>query len=198
MKNAGYAHMGVGRAKGADKAQLAAMAAISSPLLETSIAGATGVLVSITASEDIQLDEVETASQMIHEEAHPDATIIWGAAFDPTLVDEIKVTIIATGFIDNNGRANETVRKVVEAPVVTTPASEPEVTVQPVVDVHTPVAPVVTPVAAPVVEEPKVEPTPVATPAKSPLEESIKKADDMLSLLDRYNEDFVFITKKKQ
>ena len=198
MKNAGYAHMGVGRAKGADKAQLAAMAAISSPLLETSIAGATGVLVSITASEYIQLDEVETASQMIHEEAHPDATIIWGAAFDPTLVDEIKVTIIATGFIDYNGRANETVRKVVEAPVVTTPASEPEVTVQPVVDVHTPVAPVVTPVAAPVVEEPKVEPTPVATPAKSPLEESIKKADDMLSLLDRYNEDFVFITKKKQ
>lgn len=98
MKDAGYAHMGVGAAKGADKAQLAAMAAISSPLLETSIAGATGVLLSITASEDIQLDEVDIASNMIHEEAHPDATIIWGATFDPTLKDEMRVTIIATGF----------------------------------------------------------------------------------------------------
>ena len=98
MKNAGYAHMGVGSAKGEDKAQLAAMAAISSPLLETSIAGAMGVLVSITASEDIQLEEIDAASQMIYEEAHPDANIIWGAAFDPTLEDEMRVTIIATGF----------------------------------------------------------------------------------------------------
>ena len=197
MKNAGYAHMGVGRAKGADKAQLAAMAAISSPLLETSIAGATGVLVSITASEDIQLDEVETASQMIHEEAHPDATIIWGAAFDPALVDEIKVTIIATGFIDSNGKASETVKKTVEAPVVTTTTTTPEVTVQPVVNVQPTVAPVVTPTVAPTIEEPKVEPTVVVSPAKTTLEENLKKADDMISLMDRYNEDFVFITKKK-
>ena len=97
MKNAGYAHMGVGSAKGADKAQVAAMAAISSPLLETSITGATGVLVSITASEDIQLDEIDLASSMIYEEADPDANIIWGAAFDPSLKDEMRVTIIATG-----------------------------------------------------------------------------------------------------
>lgn len=106
MKNAGYAHMGVGAAKGTDKAQLAAMAAISSPLLETSISGATGVLVSITAAEDIELDEVETASRMIYEEAHPEATIIWGATFDPDLVDEMRVTIIATGFIDAKGNDN--------------------------------------------------------------------------------------------
>ena len=99
MKNAGYAHMGVGSAKGADKAQVAAMQAISSPLLETNITGATGVLVSITASEDIQLDEIDAASNMIYEEAHPDANIIWGAAFDPTLQDEMRVTVIATGFI---------------------------------------------------------------------------------------------------
>ena len=78
MKNAGYAHMGVGAAKGTDKAQVAAMQAISSPLLETNITGATGVLVSITASEDIQLDEIDAASNMIYEEAHPDANIIWG------------------------------------------------------------------------------------------------------------------------
>ena len=108
MKGAGYAHMGVGAAKGSDKAQLAAMAAISSPLLETSIAGATGVLVSITAAEDIELDEVEAASRMIYEEAHPDATIIWGATFDPDLVDEMRVTIIATGFIDSKGNNNST------------------------------------------------------------------------------------------
>ena len=101
MKNAGFAHMGVGAAKGADKAQLASMAAISSPLLETSIAGAMGVLVCITASEDIRLEEVNMASHLIYEEAHPDATIIWGATLDPTLEDEMRVTIIATGFSDS-------------------------------------------------------------------------------------------------
>ncbi len=103
MKNAGYAHMGVGSAKGADKAQLAAMEAISSPLLETSITGAMGVLVSITASEDIQLDEVTVASNLIYQEADPDANIIWGTTFDPSLQDEMRVTIIATGFDKGNG-----------------------------------------------------------------------------------------------
>jgi len=107
MKNAGYAHMGVGAAKGADKAQVAAMQAISSPLLETNITGATGVLVSITASEDIQLDEIDAASNMIYEEAHPDANIIWGAAFDPSLQDEMRVTVIATGFIADNAKKPE-------------------------------------------------------------------------------------------
>ncbi len=103
MKNAGYAHMGVGSAKGDDKAQVAAMEAISSPLLETSITGATGVLVSITASEDIQLDEIDKASSMIREEAHPDVNLIWGATFDPELKDEMRVTIIATGFEKEEG-----------------------------------------------------------------------------------------------
>ena len=98
MKGAGYAHMGVGSAVGKDKAAMAAKAAISSPLLETSIAGAMGILVSITASPDIGLEDVDLASSMIAEEAHPDANIIWGAAFDPSLEDEMKVTIIATGF----------------------------------------------------------------------------------------------------
>ena len=98
MKDAGYAHMGVGSATGADKAQIAAKAAISSPLLETSIAGATGILVSITASPDIGLEDIDLASSMIAEEAHTEANIIWGAAFDPALEDEMRVTIIATGF----------------------------------------------------------------------------------------------------
>lgn len=98
MKNAGYAHMGVGSAKGADKAQLAALAAISSPLLETSIAGATGVILCVTVSPDVQLEEVAQASEIVHDEAHPDANIIWGANLDPNMNDEIKITIIATGF----------------------------------------------------------------------------------------------------
>ena len=132
MKNAGYAHMGVGAAKGTDKAQVAAMQAISSPLLETNITGATGVLVSITASEDIQLDEIDAASNMIYEEAHPDANIIWGAAFDPTLQDEMRVTVIATGFIapesGDHKKATEPVR--VARPVVETPvAPQPAATV---------------------------------------------------------------------
>ena len=126
MKNAGYAHMGVGSAKGEDKAQLAAMAAISSPLLETSITGAMGVLVSITASENIQLDEIEAASQLIYDEAHPDANIIWGAAFDPNLEDEMRVTIIATGF-DQVKTVESTDTKVVTTatkPTYTAPAIE--------------------------------------------------------------------------
>ena len=90
--------MGIGTGTGRDKAEVAAKAAISSPLLETSISGATGILINITASPDISLDEVETASAMISQEAHPDATIIWGAAFDSNLEDTIKVTVIATGF----------------------------------------------------------------------------------------------------
>ncbi len=103
MKNAGFAHMGVGTGTGTEKAQLAAMAAISSPLLETSIAGATGIVLSIVASPDIGLEEVDIASSMVADEAHPDANIIWGAAFDPSLEDEMRVTIIATGFESAQG-----------------------------------------------------------------------------------------------
>lgn len=98
MKDAGYAHMGVGTAEGKDKAEKAAAMAISSPLLETSINGARGVIVNITASSDIGLDEIDVASTMIHNAAHPDATIIWGAAFDDNLKDQMSVTVIATGF----------------------------------------------------------------------------------------------------
>ncbi|MBQ8340274.1 MAG: cell division protein FtsZ [Clostridia bacterium] len=98
MKNAGYAHMGVGGATGPDKAELSARAAISSPLLETSIHGAHGILISITASHDVGLEEVDLASTMISQEAHPDANVIWGLAFDDELDDEMRVTIIATGF----------------------------------------------------------------------------------------------------
>lgn len=98
MLDAGFAHMGVGEGNGKDRAEIAAKAAISSPLLETSISGATGILVSISGSPDMGLDEVIQASSMVSDEAHPDANIIWGANIDPSLEDKMKVTIIATGF----------------------------------------------------------------------------------------------------
>ena len=191
MKNAGYAHMGVGSAKGADKAQLAAMTAISSPLLETSIAGATGVLVSITASEDIQLEEVDAASNMIYAEAHPDANIIWGAAFDPTLEDEMRVTIIATGFI--NPADKESDRPARPAVARRNPVEATEVKAEP--------APAP---AAPVVEEPVqssvekiIESFSVEEPAQKTVVEK-KPAPTPLSIEEEYNQTFTFIKKTRK
>ena len=103
MKDAGRAHMGVGRAAGKNKAEEAAKMAISSPLLETSINGAKGVLVNVTGSVDIGLEEVETAANLVQQAAHPDALIIFGAAFDEELEDEIRVTVISTGFEEGAG-----------------------------------------------------------------------------------------------
>ena len=127
MKNAGYAHMGVGQAKGEDKARLAATMAIFSPLLSTSIAGATGVLISITASPDIQLSEIDLASRMVHEEAHPDANIIWGTSFDETLNNEIRITIIATGFTNKNETLANDANAKDEVEIVNTPAAKEEI-----------------------------------------------------------------------
>ncbi len=102
MKDAGYAHMGMGEASGKGMAEEAARSAITSPLLETSISGAKGVLISITASPDIALDEIDTVTTLITDEAAEDATVIFGAAFDPSMEDTMKVTIIATGFENKN------------------------------------------------------------------------------------------------
>ena len=99
MRDAGYAHMGVGTAKGKDKSLQAADMATSSPLLETSIAGAKGVIISITSSPDIGLEEIENACESITEKAHPDANITWGVAFDSKLEDEIIITVIAALFV---------------------------------------------------------------------------------------------------
>ncbi len=107
MKDAGYAHMGVGYAKGEGKAEAAAKAAIASPLLETSISGARGVIINITASEDIALADVEIASSLITDSAHPDANIIWGTGFDKNLEDAMRITVVATGF-DRSVTASET------------------------------------------------------------------------------------------
>lgn len=101
MADAGYAHMGVGVATGRDKAEQAARMAITSPLIETSMDNARGVIISITGSDDIGLEEVDQAATIISNMAHPDATIIWGAQLDENLEDTIRVTVVATGLGDS-------------------------------------------------------------------------------------------------
>ena len=100
MKDAGMAHMGVGRAAGKNKAEEAARMAVSSPLLEVSIDGAKGGIVYIVGPTDMGLEEVEIATNMVKEMADPNALFMFGAAFDDSLEDEIRVTVIATGFGD--------------------------------------------------------------------------------------------------
>ena len=115
MQNAGLAHMGVGTAQGKDKAEVAAKSAISSPLLETSITGCKGIIINFTSSPDIGLDEVEYAASLVGQEAHPDANVIWGVAFDPELEDEMRVTVIATGFDAGDNKSSS---KVISKPVL--------------------------------------------------------------------------------
>ena len=98
MLEQGLAHMGIGKAAGDNKAEEAAKQAISSPLLETSIEGARGVLLNITGGPDLGLQEVNTAAELIQSSADPEATIIFGAVIDENLKDEIIITVIATGF----------------------------------------------------------------------------------------------------
>ena len=114
MKDAGLAHMGVGRASGKGKAEEAAQMAISSPLLETSINGARGILINITGPMDMDFDEVDEAASLIQAAVHPDANTIFGATFDENLDDELRVTVIATGFEE---------KKTAESRVINVPRS---------------------------------------------------------------------------
>jgi cell division protein FtsZ len=98
MKDAGSALMGIGHGAGDDRAEEAARSAISSPLLEASIEGAKGVLLSIAGPSDLSLHEVNRAAELITKVAHPDANIIFGAVIDDALGDEVRVTAIAAGF----------------------------------------------------------------------------------------------------
>ena len=98
MLNTGIAHMGIGRAAGENRAEEAAKQAIQSPLLETSIEGARGVLLNITGGADLGLFEVNAAAELVQKSADPDANIIFGAVIDEKLGDEIFITVIATGF----------------------------------------------------------------------------------------------------
>lgn len=161
MKDAGYAHMGVGVGTGKDKAEDAARNAISSPLLESSIAGARGVLISVVASSDVSLADVEIASTMISAEAAPDANVIWGVNFDDEMDDSMRVTIIATGF----DKKNDT-----DAPAAASDAkSEP--------------APAAAP--APVATSAKAAPKASANPAPAESENKLPKGFvDRLTALD--------------
>lgn len=104
MKDAGHAHMGVGSATGKDKAEQAAQKAISSPLLESTIDGAKGIIISISASEDIGLEDIDTAAGIVRAAADEDANIIFGVDLKPELEDTMNITVIATGFgNDENG-----------------------------------------------------------------------------------------------
>ena len=104
MKDAGFAHMGVGHAVGKGKAEEAAKMAVASPLMETSINGAHGVLINVTGSEDMGLEDVEAAANLVQEAAHPDANIIFGSSFDESLAGKIRVSIVATGIGENIAR----------------------------------------------------------------------------------------------
>ncbi|MBO1902000.1 cell division protein FtsZ [Leucobacter weissii] len=98
MQGAGSALMGIGSARGADRAIKAAELAVASPLLETSIEGAHGVLLSIQGSSNLALSEITEASELVQDVVHPEANIIFGTVIDDTLGDEVRVTVIAAGF----------------------------------------------------------------------------------------------------
>ncbi len=118
MKDAGLAHMGIGRGRGADCASEATKQAITSPLLETAIDGASGVIINVTCSSDMSLDMIEQAGSLIADATHPDANIIFGSVFDEDMGDEMLITVIATGF----GMAKKD--DAVSASSVTAPATQ--------------------------------------------------------------------------
>ncbi|MDU2183309.1 MAG: cell division protein FtsZ [Negativicoccus succinicivorans] len=100
MTDQGEALMGIGTASGENRAVDAAKAAISSPLLERTIDGAKGIIISVTGSDDLGLLEINEAAQIISDAADPDANIIWGTSINPEMGDEVRITVIATGFED--------------------------------------------------------------------------------------------------
>jgi cell division protein FtsZ len=158
MSNKGLALMGTGVASGENRAIEAARKAISSPLLEdVAINGATGIIINITGGSDLTLFEVNEASSLITEEAHEDAEIIFGSVIDENLKDEVRVTVIATGF-------NPEVKVGIEQVIVNT---EPTVVSQPQVQMAATQEiqqPVVTPMASPVIQK------------REPLSEDLKSA----------------------
>lgn len=113
MLNTGMAHMGIGRAAGENRAEDAAKQAVQSPLLETSIEGARGVIINITGGEDLGLQEVNTAAELIQRSVDPEANIIFGTVRDDSMSDEILITVIATGFEKEPNVPNRGIEKMV-------------------------------------------------------------------------------------
>ena len=190
MKDAGLAHMGVGRAAGKGKAEEAARMAISSPLLETSINGAHGVLINITGSNDIGLEEVEQAASLVQAAVHPDALTIFGATFDETLDDEIRVTVIATGFEETKNGAPQpkTVSELQHAEYFTNKAVGVAAEPAPAVEPAAPAANIPPmPVAA---EQPVPAPAPAPVPeppAPAEEEEEDDPFADIFKIFNRNN-----------
>jgi cell division protein FtsZ len=129
MSGAGSALMGIGNARGDDRAAVAAEMAIASPLLEASMDGAHGVLLNISGGSDLGLFEINEAAQLVADAAHPDANIIFGAVIDDALGDEVRVTVIAAGFdagVPTPVRRVETRRPAVEPEPVPARQAAPE------------------------------------------------------------------------
>ena len=130
MQNTGMAHMGIGRASGENKAEDAAKQAIQSPLLETTIEGARGVIINVTGGDDLGLQEVNTAAELIQRSVDPEANIIFGTVVDESMKDEIQITVIATGFEDqnennfNNKRIDNMVSKTWEKKINSIPSNQ--------------------------------------------------------------------------
>ena len=124
MRDAGSALMGIGRASGENRAAEAARTAVSSPLLEASIEGATGILLNITGGSDIGLFEVNEAAEVVTGAADQNANVIFGAVIDDSLREEVQVTVIATGFGGRGGRRARRRETAAEAPLPATSASE--------------------------------------------------------------------------
>ena len=124
MKGAGSALLGIGTGVGENRAQMAARAAISSPLLDLSIEGARGVLFNIAGGNDLTMFEVDEAARIISSAADPDANVIFGAVIKPELTDQVKITVIATGFDETRSRLSQMSQTAVQKPVVQGVVSE--------------------------------------------------------------------------
>ena len=146
MQGAGSALMGIGSARGADRAIKAAELAVESPLLEASIEGAHGVLLSIQGGSNLGIFEINDAAQLVKEAAHPEANIIFGTVIDDTLGDEVRVTVIAAGF--DSGEPTPRLEPVLQARPAVNPLTTPEPA--PIAEKPAPPVPVEKPVAVPV------------------------------------------------
>lgn len=189
MAGAGSALMGIGYASGDGRAAIASKAAISSPLLEASIEGASGIIFNVTGGSDLTLFEVNEAAEVIYGVASPDANIIFGAVIDERLQGEIKITVLATGFKDQKHPLN---RQAEKARPITPPAPAPRPATPPPAPVYTqqsfpqqsypqaaapgngaqpaamPVAPAPAPAPQPVIQQPVVQAAPPAPPPVAP------------------------------
>ncbi|GCE76763.1 cell division protein FtsZ [Cellulomonas biazotea] len=198
MQGAGSALMGIGFARGEDRAVQAAEMAISSPLLEASIDGAHGVLLSIQGGSDLGLFEINEAARLVQEAAHPEANIIFGAVIDDALGDEVRVTVIAAGF-DGGGpvvrRDSRALGQVSGASVRQVPTVSAVPTPRPVVDPEDEVLPVGAYAAARPAAKPEVpaflsteaEPTPITGALEVPRifsEESARREREELDVPD--------------